>query len=244
MKKFIFMAAALVMGSAMFTSCSKEDEVKENLVQVTFEGDYFTKLIDTPQFKGALLYSANEYKWTDAATSLSSSCRKDDWSVWGEKYAGQFGWGNGIAISNYVDADETASSNKQLSVPASNGSSNFAIVWDDDSQLAFADNTAHVIKTMQVSPTTYCLNNVKKAAGEGYEFKVIATGTKADGTTSTLDIVLAKGSDVKTSWFTVDMSTLGAVKSVSFKFDGTDKSQYGGLSTPKYFALDNVVVVK
>lgn len=240
MKKYLLMAAALFMGAAMFTSCSDDDdEPKEKVAVVNFEGEYFDQLIDDPQYGGALIYSADEYTWTDAKTTLSSSCEKEDWTQWGMGY----GWHNGIAISNYVDADETAGYQKQLSVPVGNGSNNFAVVWDNESAIAFADGSAHVLKSMDVCLTTYTYNNVKKNLGEGYEFKAVATGTKADGTTSTLDIILAHGDKAVTNWTKVDLSALGAVTSVSFTFDGSDKSGYqGGLATPKYFAIDNIVV--
>lgn len=244
MKKFLFMAVALVVASAVFTSCKDEEEDGPKELTVTFEGEYFTKLIDNPQYKGALIYSGDPYVWTDVVTGLTSSCQKEDWSQWGPQYEGVFGWSNGVAISNYIDDDEAAGFQKQLSVPVSNGSSNFAIVWDNNSTLSFADGQAYEVKSMMVCPTTYSLRNVQKNCGEGYEFKVVATGEKADGSKSSVDIVLAKGTDVKTSWFTVDMSALGAVKNIVFIFDGTDMSSYGGLATPKYFALDNVVIVK
>lgn len=238
MKNFLYSLAALFMGAAMFTSCSNDDD--ETVATLTFEGEYFTKLIDNPQYGGELIYSDKEYKWNDAATLLSSNCEKEYWSAWGSG----FGWKNGIAVSNYVDNDEAANYKKQLSVPAGNGSQNFAVVWDDGSALTFGDGQARRVQSMMVSPTTYCLNNVMKAAGEGYEFKAVATGMRGGQATGTVDIVMAKGTDVKKAWFTVDMSKLGAVESIVFTFEGTDKSSYGGLATPKYIALDNVVVVK
>ncbi|MBQ0022239.1 MAG: DUF4465 domain-containing protein [Prevotellaceae bacterium] len=207
-----------------------------------FEGDYFTKLIDNPQYNGPLIYSADEYKWVDDATQLSSFCESEDWSKWGEAYAGMFGWSFGIAISNYIDDSEKASYDKQLSVPVSNGSKNFAVVWDNGSSLSFADGSAHIIKSMDVCLTTYTLRNVQSNCGEGYEYKTIANATLADGSTKAIDIVLASGRTAVDNWKTVSLEELGAVKSISFTFDGTDKSNYG-VSTPKYFALDNVVVV-
>lgn len=237
------MAAALLMGTAMFTSCQKDDEKNEPVVPefktytVTFEGEYFSNLIDSVQYGGPLIYSADEYKWTDPKTTLSSTCEKADWTQWGMGY----GWNNGIAISNYVDA--TASSfDKQLSVPVSNGSQNFAVVWDNNSVIAFADSTARVIKSMDVCLTTYTLRNIQQSWGEGYEFKVVATATLADGSTKTTDIPLASGNNAIDSWKKVSLEQLGAVKSISFSFDGTDQGNYG-LATPKYFAFDNVVVV-
>jgi len=205
---------------------------------VDFEAESWNALIDDPQYNGALIYSADEYKWTDATTQISSFCDKADWSAWG--YG--FGWNYGIAISNYVDAEAT-SYDKQLSVPVSNGSKNFAVVWENKSELSFADGNARIIKSMDVINTSYALANIKQNYGEGYFFTVTATGTKADGTTATVDIKLAEGETAIEAWTTVDLSSLGAVSKVVFTFDGSDKSSYG-VSTPKYFALDNIVVDK
>ena len=44
------------------------------------------------------------------------------------------------------------------------------------------------------------------------------------------------------AWTTVDLSALGAVKSIDFALDSTDQSG-GFLNTPNYFALDNLVIV-
>lgn len=238
MKKYFLMAATLIMGAAMFTSCSKDDEPKETTCTVTFEGEYFTKLIDNPQYGGPLIYSPGMYTWQDATSMLASYCEKADWTEYGMGY----GWDKGIAISNYIDNSTTVSYDKQLSVPESNGSSNFAVVWENGSQLSFADGKARVIKSMDVCLTTYTLRNIQKNCGEGYEFKVIAEATLADGTTKSLDIVMAKDKAFCEKWMTASLESLGAVKSLTFTFDGTDKSTYG-LSTPKYFAFDNVVVV-
>ena len=239
MKKILFLAVALVLGASALTSCSDKDDDKDLYVTVDFEGSAYATLIDTVQYGGPLIYSGTPYKWTDAASNLSGELVKADWTAYGMGY----GWDSGFAISNYVDNSADASYDKQLAVPQSNGSKQFAVCYGDGSAIAFADGSAHVVNSMMVSPNTYCLNDMKKAANSSYEFKAVATGTKADGTTSTLDIVLAKGTDVKDNWFTVDMSALGAVKSIAFSFDGTDKGSWG-LNTPKYLAVDNIVIVK
>lgn len=242
MKKYLLMAAALVMGAAMFTSCDKDDDEKDNkYATVTFEGEYFDNLIDNPQYGGALIYSGDEYTWTDEKTTLTSSCTKEDWSQWGPQYAGVFGWTNGFAISNYVDNDPEAGYMKQLSVPVSNGSKNFAVAWDNGSALAFADGKAHLIKSMDVCLTTYTLNNIKKNLGEGYEFKAVAKAIDANDQEQTFELVLALDNDVIDEWTTLDLAEFGPIKSVTFTFDGSDKGNYG-LATPKYFAIDNIVV--
>ena len=226
MKKFV----TLLLAAFALTAAHAQ------IVTVDFEGDSWTALIDNPQYNGALIYSGDPYTWTDANTTLSSSCVKADWSAWGYGY----GWDHGIAISNYVDA--TADSyDKQLSVPVSNGSQNFAIAWDNASELAFSDGKAHTVQSIDICNTSYALANIKKNLGTGYFFKVTATGTDAAGNTKDVDIMLAENETAVDNWKTIDLSSLGAVTKIVFTFDGSDKSSYG-VSTPKYFALDNVKV--
>lgn len=240
MKKYLLMAAALFMGAAMFTSCEKDDDEKdEKYATVTFEGEYFDKLIDNPQYGGALIYSGDEYSWTDEKTTLSSSCEKEDWTMWNAGW----GWKSGFAISNYVDNDPEAGYMKQLSVPVSNGSKNFAVAWDNGSALAFADGKAHLVKSMDVCLTTYTLNNIKKNLGEGYYFRAVAEAIDANDQKQMLELVLASDNEAIDEWTTIDLAEFGPIKSVTFTFDGSDMSGYGGgLATPKYFAIDNIVV--
>lgn len=226
MKKiFTLIVAVLTMSAA-----------QAQIVTVDFEDESWNALIDDAQYGGKLIYSPDEYKWQDKATSLSSVCTKADWGDWG------WGWNNGIAISNYVDATATDYS-KQLSVAVSNGSKNFAVVWDNGSEIAFADGKAHTIMGMDVINTAYPIGNMKKACGEGYFFKVIATGYAADGSTKSIDIMLAEEENIVEEWKNVNLSALGKVTKVVFTFEGSDMSGYGGgLATPKYFALDNIKV--
>lgn len=243
MKKYFYLLSAMLMMTATFTSCGDDDEViTENTKVLTFEGDKFTALIDNPQYGGALIYSADEYKWTDTGnTELSGECVKADWTQWGLGY----GWSNGVAISNYINADVANHSDytEQLTIPASNGSDNFAVVWDNDSKLTFADGAAYVVKSMQVINTNQALASINAKKGEGYKFTVTVTADNG----ASKEIVLAEGTEAVENWTTVDLSSLGKVKSLTFTFDGTDKSTYNGvtsLNTPKYVAIDNIVVVK
>lgn len=233
------MAAALLAGAAMFTSCSDDDDSKkDNVKTLSFESDYFAAFIDSKQYGGGLIYSKDDYVWADANTFLTSSCTKADWTQWGMGY----GWDHGIAISNYVDADATASYTKQLSVPVSNGSKNFAIVWDNGSELKFADGKAHTIKSIDICPTTYCLNNIKANCGKDYNFTVTMTGKNGDNVVWEYKHELAVGTVVQDKWVKDEFDNYKAVTSVVFSFSGTHQSSYGGLATPKYVAFDNVVV--
>ncbi|WP_232220142.1 DUF4465 domain-containing protein [Prevotella falsenii] len=76
-------------------------------------------------------------------------------------------------------------------------------------------------------------------------FKLTVTGKKADGTESKVEYYLAdyraeNEADryIIDTWQWVDLSSLGEVKTVSFKMEGTKKNKWG-LTTPTYFAFDN-----
>ena len=75
MKNYFLAFTVLAMGTVCFTSCGDDDDVVNEQTKVlTFEGDKFSALIDNPQYGGALLYNADEYKWDDADnTNLSCS---------------------------------------------------------------------------------------------------------------------------------------------------------------------------
>lgn len=244
MKKFFYVAVALVLCASVFTSC--KDEEDDNVRVLTFENEYFTKLIDNPQYGGALLYGTDKkvpvtYSWKDANTKLAS----DLTASWGGFYGFAEG---GIAISNYIDDDieDHASYDYQLAVPTSNGSQNFAVVYCGAS-MYFADSQARVIRSMMVSPTTYQLGVVTYGDGYAASLKdkgtltLVITGRNADTVTGTVTVDMAKDGVLLSSWKVVDLSSLGKVTSLSFSMDGTDKSDYG-VKAPQYFAFDNVMV--
>lgn len=238
MKKYFFLAMALCAGFA-FTSCDDDDDDNNGVLTATvsFEGDYWNKLIDDKQMYGSLLYGDGSYRWEDEATKLASKLT----NAWGD---GMF-WGGGIAISNYVDADFKAhtGSNYQLTVPVSNGSNNFAVAYCE-AHLTFADGKAHVIQSMDVIPTNYVLGSI--SYGDGYASALIEKGdyltvvATADNE-KTLEFDLARDGNIQTTWKHVDFSSLGAVKSITFTMKGSDNSE-DIVKSPAYFAFDNVVV--
>lgn len=267
MKKMLFMSVAafcMCTLSVTFTSCGNDDnktnpEANQNGGEnkpddnnpnpetnqtVTFEGDYFTALIDNPQYMGPQLYpqdaDAELYTWTDEATTLSSTLT----DAWGDK---QY-WGGGIAISNYIDADlNNGDYNHQLAVTKSNGSSNFAVV---NNSAYMTLKTAKVIKSIDIANTTYALNVIKNGNDSGSAlvdagsyFEVQIEGYNKGESTLTLGFDLARDGIALENWKTVDLTELGAVDSVVFKFYGSDES-YGYLNTPAYVAIDNVVIEK
>ena len=237
MKKYLLTLAVLAMGMTVFTACDDEDD--QHYATLTFEGEKWNALIDDPQYNGTLLYGENatNYKWSDAATGLYGGLTL----AWG----GQFGYSEGgVAISNYIDADlaNHATYNYQLAVPTSNGSKNFAVVYCD-AKINFADGVKRVIRSMEIGPTTYELGVVTN--GDGYAVSLKDGGNLTITITAdngkTLDVDMARNGKIMTTWTKVDLSSLGAVNSLTFTMDGSDRSDYG-VKHPKYFAFDNVVV--
>lgn len=231
----------LMFGGMVFASCSEENEEPQPLTQpevktvtVDFEGDYWTKLIDDKQNGGQLIYSDKEYKWTDATTTLSSEIVKADWSAWGMG----FGWDYGLAISNYINPDAT-SYEDQLSVEKSTG--NFAVAYNDNSEMTFADGQNHHLVSIDLSPVEYAYKYMTKIAGEGFKFDVIFTFTKTNGEIAKKTFEFANGTTIQKGFKTFPLD-IDANK-ITINFDGTDKNEYG-LLTPKYVAIDNIVVEK
>ncbi len=232
MKKLYFLAMMLCASFA-FTSCDDSVLIDPSDI-VNFEGEYWNKLIDDKQYNGSLIYSGAEYKWTDANTTLSGEVVKADWSQWGMGY----GWDHGFAISNYVNAN-AKDYNEQLSVSKAQG--NFAVAYNDGSQLTFADGQEHEIRSIDLAPVAYAYNEMKKACGKGYSFQVIMTFEAANGTKQTVKVDIAKDDVVQEGFATIQLYQ--KAKSITFTFDGSDKSEYG-LLTPKYIAIDNIVISK
>lgn len=254
MKKFFYLAIALCMGFAV-TSCEEDaPEIEggngttaEKTETVTFEGDYWNALIDDPQYNGNLLYGEGKdsYAWSDAATGLQGGLTRS----WGGMYGFAEG---GTAISNYIDGDLTghASWEYQLSVPRTNGSKNFVVAFCM-AKVEFKEGVRRVIKSMDVSPTTYQLgvsmngSTSAKALTEEDDYLTLVmtadvTEENPDGTGS-VEVDMARDGKFMSTWKHVDLSTLGVVNSLTFTMKGSDSTPFG-TNQPAYFAFDNVVV--
>ncbi len=271
MKKQIFLAAAaFVCAMTTFTSCSKEDNPGSatGIVRVlTFEdADYrgtanivgkkdWSSLIDTPQYGGKLLYpedaeTATLYKWEDASNTMLGH-------EFTNGYFDKCYWGGGHAVSNYTNTDYSkASYTSQLEIPVAtghNGSKNFCVHNGYASYpgqplpaLYFIDGASRIIDHMYVVNTSYALNDMTNEytlfkKGTDW-FKIVATGYDADNkVTGTAEFYLAKDGKFVTDWTKFDLSGLGKVTKVEFDMQGSCVNDWG-LSTPAYFAYDDVAV--
>ena len=269
-KQLLFVSAAFVCAMAAFTSCSQQDnpsvEPVKTLRVLTFEDadwkagtnylgkQYWSTLIDYPQYGGELMYPQDDdatiYQWADINNTFLAHEFTNGY--WDKAY-----WGGGMAISNYVNTDYSKSTyTSQLEIPVAtghNGSKNFCVHNGYASYpgaplptLYFADGVARVIDHMYVVNTCYALNDMTNAyttfkKGEDW-FKIIATGYDAEGTvTGTAEFYLAKDGKFVTEWTKFDLTSLGKVAKVEFNMDGSCQNSWG-LSTPAYFAFDDVAV--
>lgn len=243
------MAFLLLAGTALpvLTSCEEDDGDKfKSYAVVGFEEENFTKLIDTPQYGGPILYSGTDTQWTDLMTGLSGGTKGaiSEYEYDGIKYSSKV-WENGVAISNYIDTDTQnhADYTHQLAVPVSNGTSTFGVVFDETT-IYFADGKARQINSIDLCPTTYLLGvmqngNAYAKALTGKDDLFIVYVTADNGTS--IPVHLANNGQIQSTWKTVSLKSLGKTKSLTFSFDGSDAGEFG-LNTPKYVAIDNVNV--
>jgi hypothetical protein len=213
----------------------------------------------------ALIYGTNNdatYNWSDVNNTGLYHTFPYNWG--GYSFSG-----GGMVVSNITTTLEAMEQdyniyNHQLAIlneTGANGSSNFAIVYNDSqvntevkNTLSFADGNAHTIKSMYVcipAISLYCMlngNEFSEAYDEDDFLKLVATGKKADGSESSVEFVLAEGNNYDTwafDWTKWDLSALGEVVSVSFHMEEAQIDDYGYAQyykTPLYFAFDDVEV--
>jgi hypothetical protein len=229
--------------------------------------NYWTSLIDNPQYGGSLLYGDFmdvDYHWYDKGNTNLFSTFPENWG-------GHVYWGGGHAISNYWNGNlDEGDYEHQLSVYVPgiedsgrggyghNGSDNFCVHYgyhdesgysaDSLPYIAFADGVARTIDNMYVNISTYlanCIyngNSLTSKLGDNDYIYLVATGYKADGTvTKTIRFPFATSKSVVTDWTQWDLSKLGDVARVEFNMIGSNDNGYG-FSQPAYFCYDDVAV--
>lgn len=131
-------------------------------------------------------------------------------------------------------------------------SENYGVVYPQQGTIDVLNKeNGDSIRGFYITNTPYAYSSIKNgdsmsgAFQKGDYFKLIVIGKRADGTEKQVEYYLAdyraeKEADryIVDTWQWVDLSSLGEVKSVSFKMEGTKKNNYG-LTTPAYFAFDN-----
>ncbi len=170
-----------------------------------------------------------------------------------EPNAGFADFFNGFSYSNVSDNSTSGVGNQYASFPGSgaNGSSNYLIASGDTSFTA-----SGVIQSIDIAPTTYTALAVRDGDDGGNNFVSGPLSSSngffeliISGGSSGIDIPVSFGdfrdptnvTNVPTTFQTIDVSALNA-NSLSFRYDGSDRSSFGFLNTPAYFAADNIVI--
>ena len=171
--------------------------------------NYWTSMIDDPEFGGALLNDKG-CTWADENnTFLSGKVLPYDPATWTGGFSG-----GGIAISNYGNCDlDHADYTRQLEVYSpsidtlartfcgNNGSDNFAVAydalacgWGTSPTLSMSDDVARIIESAYVNITCYTLNSLSYGdswaapmAENGF-YMITATGYRDKEPTNTTSI--------------------------------------------------------
>lgn len=255
MKRYFLLIAVVLLG----VGCSDDDSPQRSTI--TFEGEEWNAIsASTYGEPYSSVMVADGYAWRDAATSLSSRALVD--YTYGAYIRG------GMLVSSYNTSDVAtygdyskdlyvynANSKSPTSGGGAEGSDNFLVVvgnyddysnGDERAEIFFADGVARTILDCQVNSTTYFLN----VAQNGNAFsaplsdddvvELFATGYDAAGNqTATASMVLARKGKYITEWSAWDLSALGRVVKVRFNIKGGPMTEWG-MTTPKYFAIDNI----
>lgn len=223
-----------------------EDADAKGIVNFNTGDETWSSLIDEQQNNGTLLYPTDKaaplYGWYDENNTEIMSTFTNSWGD--NKF-----WGGGIAISNYIDSNiSNGDTDHQLSVPASNGSDNFAVTYCT-AEFSFADGTTHEIESILISPTIYQLNvskngnaYAKALTEEGDYLSIVFTGYNNDvASENVVKFDLVRDGNFIETWTEVSLLALGQVDKVVLTMESNDMS-YGYLNQPQYFAFDNVKV--
>lgn len=260
MKKNFYLLATLAMMT--FAGCSDGDN-DNSRVTIDFEGAEWSALsastIGEP-YSSAVV--ANGYEWQDARTTLASRALVD--YTYGAYIRG------GMLLSSYNSNDIATygdyskdlyvynpSSTSPTQGGGADGSDNFLIVvgnyddysnGDERAEMFFADGRERRILGCEVNSTTYFLNIAKNGnpfsapLAEGDEVKISITGYNSSGEqTATVSKVLARKGQYIEKWTSMNLAKLGKVVKVRFNITGGPMTEWG-MTTPKYFAIDNIVV--
>lgn len=258
MKAKFFGIAAIVCGIVMsMTSCGSNDipVYKKQTVTISFEGQNLNAdgfWIGVPEGNS---YSYDD-DWGGTTTTYTDNVYKEGpvsfpvtYSLYTSAYGTSDFW-SGFAISSRTattfDAATLTPDQYNNVIGKAHSGKNFCVITTYGEKISLGSGV--VIKSLYFTNSAYTVNSILN--GDNYSgdkfaandwFKCTLIGEKADGTTVSKDIDLAKDGGYVNDWQLLDLSDMGAITSLSFAFSGSRSNDWGVL-TPAYICIDDVTV--
>jgi len=234
---------AIALGLFLFTACEKENE---DLVE--------TKTVD---FENLMPGSTLYWNGSDGTGEFSALDLK-----FSNNYSTNYSSWDGFAFSQKADITTSSYSNQYSVFDGSNANNKFVLYYPPFGADAFASfpvGKEYTIKSASVCNSTYTALTMKNGdpsfakkfggtTGNDKDwFKMTAIGFNAAGdSVKSVSFYLADYRSDDTSkdyivnkWTTVDLSSLGKINKLTFRFTSSDTGDWG-MNTPAYVCLDNV----
>jgi hypothetical protein len=233
--------------SAMFTSCSNEDnaasdkQVKQQVIisfenQTLNEDGYWCGDTTGVAFDnwGSTAYACN---YVEKGVTLPANYTPA-WSSW-----------TGFAISSRTEttyAQITPDQFNNITGKAHSGK-NFCVVYTFGETITLSKPAT--IQGFYYTNDAWTVDAILNGDGmspgkfEAEDWlKCTVTATLADETTASKDLWLAKDGSFVADWQWADLSDFGKVKALSFSFDSTKKNDWG-VTTPTYICIDDLKLI-
>lgn len=241
--------------SAQYTLTVKDSNVENK--------DYRTDVLVTGNQAVATfddLYLASESYWQGFDDEELSVFYSGSYSFSNMYYPSLYTWGgfsySNVTNTNFNPAEFLTQQFRSVTGEGVEGSKNFAVLYTMGSrtEVKVENNPVHgeIIPGVFLTNAAYTMSSIKKGdsfTGDPFKkgdwAKVTFKGTKADGTTSSLDYYFADYRSENEAehyaidtWRWVDLSSLGQVVKVGITIDASRKDAYG-LTLPAYICMDN-----
>ncbi|MFZ2632130.1 MAG: DUF4465 domain-containing protein [Desulfosalsimonadaceae bacterium] len=171
--------------------------------------------------------------------TVFSNSYNTDWASW-----------DGFAYANLTDTTSEGFTAQYNAIPGSGAGSSQTYAVAYCSAFAAAPPTITLDSEKVVTGAYFTNSNYAyysmtkgddfaKKFTAGDWFKLTVTGINANGVeTGTVEFKLADGANIVNTWTWGDLSTLGAVKQLTFALSSTDNGDFG-MNTPAYFCMDD-----
>lgn len=225
-------------------------------MNVSVSGNEVTVTVGTASFDDVTLGSNGYWTGEEGENEMFSG----GW-IFTNYYSQDYSFWGGFTASNHTDLTQTGMGAQYTAVTAGgyDGSTQYGVAYTMGAQtdVYASDGSAHIITGCYVTNNLWAYQNITEGdysstpfggttGNDPDWFKLTATGKNAAGqTVGTLDFYLADyrfaNNDedyVIDTWEWFDLSSLGAVHTISFSLSSTKSNAYGML-TPAYFCIDD-----